>query len=321
MARLATFADEPVDAATALARGAGAASAPGDHDAMLYGARVVGAGTPVLGRWQRGHSATPALRRASGGPTACIGDGVLYLALGLRHRSSLMACPPDRILNRNVRGLLGGLGALAGEPVLHYGREWLSQRTTPIALIGWNEDREGRVLLEAFVSIAPPAAPFAPPRGPDAYRGHAPGSIACTRTTGEMVEAIARAHGTRFGEVTIATAAAPPPEVALPADREDVAVWSDPFAVPIGIVRAGVTLSEGRLAAARVAGDFYAQEAAIDALEQSLVGLAPEPLELGAAIDRALGPGRGVIEGLRSLAPIRDALLAATARAEPPREA
>ena len=231
-----------------------------------------------------------------------------------------MACPPDRILNRNVRGLLAGLGALAGEPVLHYGREWLSQRTTPIALVGWTEDREGRVLLEAFVSIAPPAAPFAPPRGPDAYRGHAPGSIACPRTTEEMIDTIARAHAARFAEVTVATAAAPPPETALPPDRADVEVWSDPVAVPIGIVQAGVTVTEGHLAAARVAGDFYAQEAAIAALEHALVGLAPEPLELGAVIDRALGPGRGVIEGLRSLAPIRDALLAA-AREEPPRDA
>src|SRR5690606_8458247 len=61
----------------------------------------------VRGRWQR--SAAPALRRATGGPAWRLGDGTLYVALALRDASSLIETPPDKILNRNVRGILAGL--------------------------------------------------------------------------------------------------------------------------------------------------------------------------------------------------------------------
>lgn len=301
MTELAFFADRDVDARTALARGAGAILAAEPGRAVLYGA-IARDEALVLGRWQRREDER-ALRRASGGPASRIGPGVLYLALGLHDASALMACPRDRVLNRNVRGFLGGLTELAGEPVLHFGREWLSRGKTPVALIGWHRDLEDRVLLEVFASIG---APFAPPRD---YRGHVPGTLAL-RTADAMVEAIARGHASRFPGVSLARAGAPPGALEPPPERDDVVRWSGVHEVPIGELRAGVALDRaGRIERARLAGDFYADERAIESLERALAGLAPDETTLGATIDRALGPGGGVIEGLRSLRPILDALL------------
>lgn len=307
MTELSFFADRDVDARTALARGAGAMIAAQPGRAVLYGA-IVRDEALVLGRWQR-RDDRAALRRATGGPAAYLGPGVLYLALGLPDASALMACPRERVLNRNVRGFLGGLSELASEPVLHFGREWLSRRTTPIALIAWHRDAHERVLLEVFASIG---APFAPPRD---YRGHPPGSLA-PQPLERMLEAVARGHASRFPGVAIAPADGPPAALEPPAERDEIERWSAAHEVPIGAVRAGVTLdAQSRIARARLAGDFYADEAAIDSLERELVGLVPDEPALGRAIDAALGPGRGVIEGVRSLRPILDALLDAAGHA------
>ncbi|AKF09976.1 hypothetical protein [Sandaracinus amylolyticus] len=299
-ATLAWIADHDVDARTALARGAGTTQAGG---VSLYGA-IASDDALVLGRWQRGSGP----RRATGGPSARMGLGVLYLALGLPHPAALMECPPDRILNRNVRGFLGGLTTLAGEPVLYFGREWLSRGKTPIALIAWHRDHDGHVLIEAFVSIG---APFAPPRD---YRGHTPGSIA-PRELDAMVEAIASGHATRFPGTTVTRASALPTALPPPSARDDVSAWSAPAPVPIGIGEAGATLDdEGRFARVRFAGDFFADERAIEALETDLVGVAPDEHAIGRTIDHVLGPGRGVIEGVTSLRTLRDALLDASRR-------
>src|SRR5688500_1056522 len=56
--------------------------------------------------------ALPVVRRSSGGGALWASPGVLYLALGLTSASLLMACPPGRTLNRNVRGLLAGFRGL-----------------------------------------------------------------------------------------------------------------------------------------------------------------------------------------------------------------
>src|ERR1700712_317353 len=65
------------------------------------------------------------LRRQTGGATVRVGAGISYVALALRDRSTLMACPPGRLLNRNVRGVLQGL-RLTGVATNYFGRDFLS---------------------------------------------------------------------------------------------------------------------------------------------------------------------------------------------------
>lgn len=97
-------------------------------------------------------------------------------------------------------------------------------------------------------------------------------------------------------------------------DRE--MVWSRPVEDAIGFVEAGVRLRpDGTLARARVAGDYYVERAGIAALEGALAGSPATPEAIGAVLDRALGPGGNVIEGLASLRTLHAALLDAVGRA------
>lgn len=74
--------------------------------------------------------------------------GTLIVGLALLHDSVLLPTPGDRLLNRNVRGLLRGLGAQ------YFGSEHLVIAGRPIAWVGFDRDTEQRVLIEAFIGVA-----------------------------------------------------------------------------------------------------------------------------------------------------------------------
>src|SRR5262245_33240 len=110
--------DSSQPAAEALARGHElAAGVSAEQPVALYLAPLELAAV-VLGAYQHAaHAlrsealaalALPVLRRRSGGSAVWAGEGLLYVAIGLHDASALMSCPPGRILNRNVRGLLAG---------------------------------------------------------------------------------------------------------------------------------------------------------------------------------------------------------------------
>ncbi|MFV8749628.1 hypothetical protein ACNOYE_03640 [Nannocystaceae bacterium ST9] len=73
--------------------------------------------------------------------------GSLIVGLALLHDSVLLPTPSDRLLNRNVRGLLRGLAAQ------YFGTEHLVIAGRPVAWVGFDRDREGRVAIEAFVGV------------------------------------------------------------------------------------------------------------------------------------------------------------------------
>lgn len=73
--------------------------------------------------------------------------GTLVVGLALLHDSVLLPTPADRLLNRNVRGLLRGLGAQ------YFGGEHLVIAGRPIAWVGFDRDAEQRVLIEAFIGV------------------------------------------------------------------------------------------------------------------------------------------------------------------------
>jgi hypothetical protein len=73
--------------------------------------------------------------------------GTLIVGLALNHDSVLLPTPADRVLNRNVRGLLRGLGAQ------YFGGEHLVIAGRPVGWVGFDRDDEQRVLIEAFVGV------------------------------------------------------------------------------------------------------------------------------------------------------------------------
>lgn len=349
--QLRWIAETEVEPARALATGAVLLESVAEADspaAVLYGAGLTGKAV-ALGRWQRAEDAldleaaqqaeVEILRRSTGGPTAAAGQGILYVALCLRHASAFMTCPPDRVLNRNVRGVLGGL-SLSGIPAHYFGREWLSVARRPAAYIGWDRLEDGRVMLEFFIARSKPFFPGEelvgyPKRKEKPFLGKEPvtlGELAEGELdTDTMVRWIAEGHASRFGDTVSPSqssltdaerkaAKSDPDEFRWepPAEDDDEPAlrWSKPHAVPVGWVSAGARLDEdGNLADVRVAGDFFQDHEAPRILRDKLVGHAPSAELYAEAVNSTWDGSTHVIEGLTELDPILRALL----EAAPPR--
>ncbi len=333
----------PRPAAQALAEGAALAARVAEPDApavTIYGAALtgqaiaLGAHQPTAQAVDLAHARREGLvvvRRATGGPTYRAGEGIAYLALGLRTGSELLPCPRDRVLNRNVRGALAGLGA-AGLPVHYFGREFLSVERLPAVGCGWSRDPRGHVLVEFFVGATAPYAPDPacvawPARGDAAMTPRSPISFAhafasrcpdATAPDADALVALALRRGwvSTYG-VDAEPIAAPSAHVRPDLTQHDDARhgralrWSAPREVPIGFLCAGLHVDDGVIADARLAGDFFADEAGLVTLRDALLGAPPEPARFVAAINGAFGADGAVIEGLRSLAPVLEAFLEA----------
>jgi len=334
--------DSSRHASEALARGQVlAASTTPERPVAVYGAPLE-LSAVVLGAYQHaGHAlrrdaldalALPVLRRRTGGSAVWAGDGLLYLALGLHDASALMTCPPGKILNRNVRGLLAGTRGL-GVPAHYFGRDFVSFGTDPGAYIAWDEASDGRVLIEAFIALETPFTlpaplPGYPPASEPPLRGKTPTTLrsaGATQTPDQVLTALADGYGRGFA---VAFAPDPPTATELgaiaalrPQLTVDVAddgglCWAAPVEEAIGFISAGARLDEaGQLADVALGGDLLQHRACPEQLRAELCGSQPDPDRIGAALDRVYAARPGLIEGVRTLGTLRDALLDASDRA------
>ncbi|MDI1433147.1 lipoyl protein ligase domain-containing protein [Polyangium sorediatum] len=125
----------------------------------------------------------PILRRATTGTAAWLGGRGLVVTLALPHVAALVAdATPRTLLNRNVRPLLGAL-TRAGMLAHYFGREWITLRRRPAALLGFDVAASGAVLVEAFIghdaAIAlPDEITTESERAVDRFLGKKPASLA-----------------------------------------------------------------------------------------------------------------------------------------------
>ncbi len=117
--------------------------------------------------------------------------GTFLVGLALAHDSVLLPTPAERLLNRNVRGLLRGLGAQ------YFGGEHLVVEGRPVAWVGFDRDAEQRVLIEASVGVEAAIAtwPISDMRG-RAFASLREAGFA--GSAAELVERIVAGHA-RFG--------------------------------------------------------------------------------------------------------------------------
>jgi hypothetical protein len=295
----------------------------------LYAAALTGDAL-CLGRYQNERQVLGEqegwLRRSSGGVAIRAGTGIAYVALALHERSSLLQCPPGRLLNRNVRGVLTGLRGV-GMSINYFGRDFLSLGAAPFCYVAWDVREHGQALLEFFFAhssawLVPEAAQAYPARQEPALRGRTPTTIAAVRpvlAASALFRAIADGHARGFDVLWTEAALPAPSEQSLAATRARVAehglIWSSPREEAIGFVSAGVALDRaGNFANVRVAGDFFAQRACAAALEQQLCGSQPHVQTVGEAVDAVFARAGYDVEGIRSLSVIRDAILEAAER-------
>ncbi len=308
---------------------------------VLYVADLEG-DEQVLGCWQRTRDAVkldearekglPVLRRTSGGSAVRAGTGIVYVALCLRHGSALIECPPDRLLNRNLRGLLSGLGSV-GPNAQYAGGDWINVARQPAALVGWDRTPDGRVLVEAFIArtrsfVPDPALSAYPKRKNPPFQGKKPITLAEAweeePTAEDIAERILRGHEEVFSvewtrgapvadERRSAEAAMDGLRVDLEPEEPEGMHWSKPREIAMGFLSAGLLCDDqGLIVEPRLAGDFFADRETPRVLGDKLAGKAPSEAVFADALAATFTGGR-VIEGVKDTERVLEALVAASA--------
>ena len=163
-----------------------------ERNTPVLAANVVNGRAVVLGAMQRtgrvidaqacDRAGASVLRRMTTGTAAWIDGPAIVLALALPHVAALYADATNRtLLNRNVRPFLRGF-TRAGAMAHYFGREWISLRKRPAALLGFEVTRSGAVLIEVFLGGAqaiglPVALQTVQERAIDRFMGKTPAGL------------------------------------------------------------------------------------------------------------------------------------------------
>lgn len=254
----------------------------------------------LLGAFQRTHGLrTQGLlrRRGSGGPEVRVAPGSVHVVVSLASPAALVPCDEKRIVNRYVRPLLRAL-TRTGHLAHYFGRDWVSVAGSPVAWVGFAHDATTRrTLFEALVAIG---APFAVRPRPS-LRGKEAAVVDVEPA--RLVDAMVEAYAQDAEPVALVAAASEdeepvddPPWVAT---REEV----------IGTVGAGPD-AQGIF---RVGGDVLVSR---DALARLAAGAVAPGVDLGRLVDETLAAPGVALDGVRSLASVRDCVAEALARGQ-----
>ena len=268
-----------------------------DRAAVVLSVKVPSEDALVVGAFERARSG--AVRRGSGGASAHVGPGSVWLSLSLPSPASLVPCTADKLVNRHVRPLLRALTKTTSLPASYFGRDWISMKQRPVGLVAFaHEAATGRSLFEAIVAVS---TPFATARA--SFIGKAPATLeelaGRSIVPSVLAHAIAEAYGIPDAVVGDGPTVIEPPEPPWSATREEA----------MGTLGAGRDAS-GRL---RLGGDLMASTDAVRRLEDGVAALPADapPDAFGALVEEAFTTRGAVLFGVRSLASIRDVLVEA----------
>lgn len=292
----------------------------------------------LLGRHQRAASALdrsawessglPVFRRPGGGRALVAGAGRIGLFLGLPRPDALLdsPIPTDRVINRYVRGLLGGLSRAGASSGAHYfGRDFVTSESRQLARLSQDGLAEGPTLFEAVIgitrSIDLPASLGGYPVHSDP-RAEGPPSVVLEelwqepRSFSTLAEILIEGYERAFGvEATPAKEATAPtgfgPEVWEDEEGFEESGVAD---IPIGFAEALLKHREDKVEEVRFRGDFIAPCFVVRALEAELPDTPLNFEALGEKVDAIFRrEGTGIL-GVRGLRIFPDAVLAAAGR-------
>lgn len=294
------------------------------------------AGTVLaLGRYHLAPAGGPAAtlhRRLSGGRAWAAGEGFVQVSLTLPHRSALvsddpLALAPEQLLNRAVRGLLGGLEAM-GVSALYPGRDTITVARRTIGLLGLEIDGHGATLIEACLDIErdqgtlPQLLEEVDPDGVVGAQMIAPdGATSLARELGrhpsfeEVAACIRRGYESRLGvefvEVQAAASAAPSDD-GFVGERTRRADLDRRGTTPtmLGVLEAHVGVAgDGTIGELMLAGDILAPSGTVARLEQAVRGCPPERGRLLAIIGEVVRAPHDFILGVGPLDTIADTIV------------
>jgi hypothetical protein len=288
----------------------------------------------ALGRYHLAPAGAPDVildRRLSGGRAAASGSGFVTLSLALPHRSALVsddprALTPEQVLNRALRGLLGGLEA-GGIAAIYPGRDTVTAGRRPLAVVGFEVEGTGATLIDAVLaverdqSLLPHLLDRADPDGVVGAQIMLPDDVtSVTRELGhepgfdELVAWLRRGYETRLG-VRFVEEESPRSQRdgtesavrarALRAHLDRRAVT----ATILGQLEAHSALAaDGTLAEVMLAGDILAPSHTIERLERSLRGCRPLVEDLHDVIAGVVRPPDEFILGVGSLRTVAETI-------------
>jgi hypothetical protein len=274
------------------------------------------------------------LRRLGGGRVAPLGAGYVGIVLAVPHGASLLHddpvdLAPERVLNRAVRGLLGGLESL-GVPAYYPGRDRVTVERRVIASLGLEAATDGAVLVEmclavtrsfadvsSFADRADPAGLvpielMLPEQGTAilAEAGRAP-------DLDEVTAALAIGYAGRLGlEVTDLDGLPPCPADRAWLEAGRLAAHLDRHATArdlLGVIEVYAARDGRHVGDVRVCGDLIAPSGTVARLEAAFRGA---PIDREALRTRAVAAVEGAGEsllGVRSVATIGDLVYTACA--------
>ena len=289
-----------------------------------------------LGRWHLAPRGAPGVelhRRLSGGRATATGAGFVQVSLTLPHRSALvsgdpLALAPEQVLNRAVRGVLGGLEA-GGLPALYPGRDLLTVAGRPLAVLGFEVDATGATLVETVLaverdqSLLPALLDRADPDGIVAAPMTLPNDVtSVARALGrapsfdELVTWIRHGYETRLGIAF--TADAPPAAgdgdgafVQSRARRSDLDRRARTSTM-LGVFEAHCALDDaGRLREVMLAGDLLAPSRTVTRLEEAMRGCPAVVDRVMAVIDHVVRAPGDFVLGVGPLRTIAETIVEA----------
>ena len=279
-----------------------------------------------IGRWQlaperaAGNGAI-LMRRLSGGRAAAFGAGFVGVTLVLPARGALLepasaTLRPEQVMNRYVRGVLGGLER-AGVAAIYPGRDTITARRRLLGVVSFTEARTGALLVEAILAAS--GDPSALPRLLDRSD---PGGVVRTAmllpsdTTSiaaeqgsvpalqQLADWMADGHAARLGVAPVARTLAPDEAErvsTLAAAAFGDASWLSArrprdelgrrasAATMLGTLDVHLALGAGgHIQDACISGDLIAGDDTIPALEEALRGCPADRAAIGGAVQRVL---------------------------------
>ena len=244
-------------------------------------------------------------RRGSGGPAVRVGRGTVHVVLSLANPGALTAGDEKRIVNRSVRPLLRAL-AKVGAPAHFFGRDWVSVNHRPAAWVGFGHDATTRrTMFEAFVAMRTPfdSAPRA------SFLGKTPGSVdeivGTSIDPNRLVDEIVLSYKSAWQAEAIEIGLSEGPLLGETTAVAEDPAWQAVAQESIGIVGAGVD-ARGVF---RVGGDLLVSRDALARLEAAVAFAATE--DVSRIVDATLAAPGVALDGVRSLASVRDVIVRA----------
>ena len=216
-------------------------------------------------------------RRASSGTACHFGHRGIVWTLALPSIAALHEDATQRtLLNRNLRGFLAGF-ARAGLAARYFGREWISLRGAPGALVGYEVDEHGAVLIEVMASMQdgfaiPDSMACPAERSLDRYAGKAPRGLVDLGAPNDALalgERVVEGAAERWGTALVSGAIEEPEALSPIVDPNDpMPAGFEPLAeirVPIGWIDRAIDPRTGRV---WLGGDVLAASGIFDAVSE-----------------------------------------------------